>query len=129
MVPGLGLERQGMDIVIFALRPNDVGVEHSWLSEIAAPIYIFESQGFTAAWRALQGWQKPFLTTFSNRDPITRGLEQAFQEKVPGARGLRHVTVRNAGHFLQEDKGEELAAVLLDFVRDHQAAPPTTSNN
>ncbi len=82
-----------------------------------------------AAWSALQRWQKPFLTTFSNRDPITRGLEKAFQEKVPGASGLRHVTIRNAGHFLQEDKGEELAAVLLDFVRDHQAAPPTSGQN
>ena len=68
-----------------------------------------------AAWRALEKWEKPFLTTFSNRDPITRGLDQPFRERVPGARRCDHVTIRNAGHFLQEDKGEELAEVLIRF--------------
>jgi len=69
-----------------------------------------------AAWEALQRWNKPFLTTFSNRDPITRGLDKAFQERVPGARDMAHVKIRNAGHFLQEDKGEELAEVLVSFT-------------
>ena len=67
------------------------------------------------AWTSLRNWQKPFLTTFSDRDPITRGLEKTFHEQVPGAKGEAHVTIRNAGHFLQEDKGEELADVLLAF--------------
>ena len=62
-------------------------------------------------------WEKPFLTTFSNRDGITRGGEKPFQQQVPGASGREHVKIRNAGHFLQEDKGEELAEVLLRFVR------------
>ena len=70
------------------------------------------------AWEALKRWEKPFLTTFSNRDPITRGLDKAFQNHVPGAKNLEHVKIRNAGHFLQEDKGEELAAVLVDFVQN-----------
>ncbi len=70
-----------------------------------------------AAWRTFTRWQKPFLTTFSNRDPITRGGELPWQQKVPGASGQNHVTIRNAGHFLQEDKGPELAAVLIGFVR------------
>ena len=69
-----------------------------------------------AAWRVLEEWDKPFLTAFSNRDPITRGLDRAFQDRVPGARDLQHVTIRNAGHLLQEDKGEELAEVLIRFV-------------
>jgi len=70
------------------------------------------------AMQALGRWNKPFLTTFSNRDPITRGGERKFQEHVPGAMHRRHVKIRNAGHFLQEDKGEELAEVLIDFIRE-----------
>lgn len=69
-----------------------------------------------AAWGVFERWEKPFLTTFSNRDPITRGGEKPWRERVPGARGQPHVTIRNAGHFLQEDKGEEIAEVLSDFV-------------
>ena len=70
-----------------------------------------------AAWVELRRWEKPFLTTFSNRDPIMRGGERVFQEQVPGAKNVAHVKIRNAGHFLQEDKGEELADVLVGFVR------------
>jgi len=70
-----------------------------------------------AAWDVYRQWQKPFLTTFSNRDPITRGLEVPWQETVPGAKNREHVKIKNAGHFLQEDKGPELAEVLIDFVR------------
>ena len=70
-----------------------------------------------AAWDVYRQWQKPFLTTFSNRDPITRGGEVPWQEIVPGAKNREHVKIRNAGHFLQEDKGPELAEVLIDFVQ------------
>jgi haloalkane dehalogenase len=69
-----------------------------------------------AAWDVFKHWEKPFLTTFSNRDPITRGGQIPWQENVPGAQGQVHVKIRNAGHFLQEDKGPELAAVLIEFV-------------
>ncbi len=68
------------------------------------------------AWEFLEKFDKPFLTTFSNRDPITRGGERLFQERVPGAKGQPHVRIKNAGHFLQEDKGEELAAILNSFI-------------
>ena len=70
-----------------------------------------------AAWKVFSEWRKPFLTTFSNRDPITRGGEVPWQSTVPGANDQDHVTVRNAGHFLQEDKGPELAEILIEFVR------------
>lgn len=70
------------------------------------------------AWEVFKRWEKPFLTTFSNRDRITRPMMKPFQELVPGAQQLEHVTIRGAGHFLQEDKGEELAAVLLTFIGD-----------
>lgn len=71
-----------------------------------------------AAWKVYGEWRKPFLTTFSNRDPITRGGEVAWQETVPGAGNIEHVKIRNAGHFLQEDKGPELAGILIEFVRN-----------
>jgi len=70
-----------------------------------------------AAWKVFAEWQKPFLTTFSNRDPITRGGEKPWQEMVPGARDREHVRIKNAGHFLQEDKGPELADILIAFVK------------
>ena len=68
------------------------------------------------AWEALRNWRKPFLTAFSNRDPITRGGARAFRESVPGAADQPHTTIRNAGHFLQEERGPELARVVIDFV-------------
>ena len=71
-----------------------------------------------AAWKVFSRWQKPFLTTFSNRDPITRGGEVPWQETVPGAQGHEHPRILNAGHFLQEDKGPELAEILIRFVGD-----------
>ena len=76
------------------------------------------SEANRAAWKIFGAWQKPFLTTFSNRDPITRGGEVPWQETVPGAKNREHVRIRNAGHFLQEDKGPELAEVLLKFMRE-----------
>lgn len=69
-----------------------------------------------AAWRVLEQWQKPFLTAFSDGDPITRGGELEFQQRVPGAQGREHVTIRGAGHFLQETHGPELADVIVRFI-------------
>lgn len=65
-----------------------------------------------AAWRVLKGWDKPFLTLFSSRDPVTKGGDKVFLQHVPGTAGQPHAVVRGAGHFLQEDKGEELAQRL-----------------
>ncbi|MFM2110018.1 MAG: haloalkane dehalogenase [Steroidobacteraceae bacterium] len=68
------------------------------------------------AWRVLESWRKPFLTLFSTRDPITRGGERMFQKRVPGAADQPHTLIRGAGHFLQEDKGEELAQKIHEFI-------------
>ncbi|HEY8088605.1 MAG TPA: hypothetical protein VIF09_12190, partial [Polyangiaceae bacterium] len=54
---------------------------------------------------------------FGDSDPITHGADRALQERIPGARGQPHVTITAAGHFLQEDKGEELGDVVARFVR------------
>ncbi len=68
------------------------------------------------AWEVLRRWEKPFLTAFSDSDPVTRGADRAFQSMVPGSKGQHHTTIEGAGHFLQEDKGEELARVIVDFI-------------
>jgi haloalkane dehalogenase len=73
------------------------------------------------AWDVLRQWRKPFLTAFSDQDPITRGGDRLFQQAIPGAQRQPHPTIAAAGHFLQEDKGEELARVVLDFIRQTQA--------
>ena len=68
------------------------------------------------AWEALRRFDRPFLTAFSDKDPITRGGDRLLQESIPGAKGQPHTTIVGGGHFLQEDRGEELARVVIDFV-------------
>jgi haloalkane dehalogenase len=70
-----------------------------------------------AAWQVLEQWTKPFLTAFSDQDPVTGGGELVLQKLIPGADGQPHTTTTGAGHFLQEDRGPELAAVVVDFIR------------
>jgi haloalkane dehalogenase len=64
------------------------------------------------AWEVLEKFRKPFLTAFSDSDPVTKGGFANFQERVPGAKGRHHVTVERAGHFLQEDRPDEVARVI-----------------
>ncbi len=73
------------------------------------------------AWQSLHHFDKPFLTAFSDGDPITRGADLVMQRTVPGARGQPHTTIQGAGHFVQEDKGEELARVVLDWLSSVKA--------
>lgn len=68
------------------------------------------------AWEVLQKFERPFLTAFSDSDPITGGGDLLFQKLVPGAKGQSHATLKGGGHFLQEDCGEELARVVVDFI-------------
>lgn len=82
-----------------------------------------------AAWKALERWDKPFLTLFSTRDPITRGGFRIFQQRVPGAQGQPHQPIRGAGHFLQEDQGPALAQALIGFIggAGQSATPPSSA--
>ena len=75
------------------------------------------SEANRAAWEQLRAFDRPFLTAFSDGDPITAGSDRALQARIPGANGQRHTTIHGGGHFLQEDKGPELARVVVDFVR------------
>ena len=70
-----------------------------------------------AAWQALGQWQKPFLTAFGKKDPILGWADRALQKHVPGARGQPHRDLADAGHFVQEDAGPELAALAVDWLR------------
>jgi haloalkane dehalogenase len=70
-----------------------------------------------SAWEVMKVLDKPFLTAFSDSDPITRGGEQVFQRLIPGAQGQPHVVIKGGGHFIQEDCGAELAQVVVDFIR------------
>lgn len=67
------------------------------------------------AWQALATFERPFLTVFSDGDPITRGADRWLQEHIAGAQGWPHRTLPG-GHFLQEDSGDVLGEAIVDFV-------------
>ena len=70
-----------------------------------------------AAWQVLTTSELPFLVAFSDSDPITGAMGPVLQKLIPGAQGLTHPTIRDAGHFLQEDAGDELGRVVAEFLR------------
>ena len=76
-----------------------------------------ESAANRAAWEVLGRFDRPFLCAFSDQDPITAGSDRALAAHIPGAAGQPHTTIEGGGHFLQEDRGPELARVVADFVR------------
>jgi haloalkane dehalogenase len=68
------------------------------------------------AWQALGRFSKPFLTAFTDSDPVTKGQDARFRDEIPGAKGQPHTTIAGAGHFVQEDAGEELARIALELI-------------
>ncbi|MCV7441175.1 haloalkane dehalogenase [Mycobacterium paraense] len=70
-----------------------------------------------AAWAKLSVSPTPMLVVFSDGDPITGPMAAIFQREMRGAQGIDHPTIRGAGHFLQEDAGEELANHIVEFLR------------
>lgn len=75
------------------------------------------------AWDKLKSWNKPFLTIFGDNDNIMIGAEKTLQKVIPGAKGQNH-KILNAGHFIQEEKGEQLAELIIEFYEKN-----TTANN
>lgn len=65
------------------------------------------------AWEVLKKWEKPLLCAFSDQDHIFKGVENSFKKHVPGARNLEHIEIKDAGHFLQEDKPDECVKAIL----------------
>lgn len=76
-----------------------------------------------AAWSVLEQSKQPFLTAFSDADPVTKGGDRVLQERIAGASGRSHTTIAGGGHFLQEDRGPEVARVVVDFI--HATAEPS----
>jgi len=69
------------------------------------------------AWEVLSRFKKPFITSFSDSDPITRGGDRVFLKMVPGTSNQQHATITGGGHFLQEDRGEDFARIVIDFMK------------
>lgn len=74
-----------------------------------------QAEANRAAWTVLETWDKPFLTLFGAHDPITKGAEKMLRARIPGAQGQPHA-ILDAGHFIQEEKGPELAQRMLDWM-------------
>ena len=74
------------------------------------------SEANRAAWASLAAFDRPFLCTFSDGDPLTAGSDRRMLREIPGTVGQPHVTIEGAGHFLQEDRGIELANVIVSFM-------------
>ena len=68
------------------------------------------------AWDVLSRFEKPFVTMFSDGDPITRGGDRIFQKRIPGTKNQPHTVITGAGHFLQENRGAEFARTIVDFM-------------
>jgi len=65
------------------------------------------------AWKIFESWDKPFLVAFTDHDPITRGGEKIFLKRVPVA---QNIAIKGAGHFVQEDAGEEIATIINELI-------------
>jgi haloalkane dehalogenase len=99
--------------------PNDAYKEGARMFPKLVPITPDNpaSDANRKAWEVLRQWNGKVLTLFSDQDPVTAGGEKPFQKLLPGAQGQPHATISGAGHFLQEDSGEEVAARIVEWMR------------
>jgi len=114
------VHRPGDDVLAAYAAPFPSAAYKAGMLEITCCIPVRPDQDEiadnNAAWSVLERWEKPFLTAFSDQDPATIAWEPVFQHRIPGTRGRRHARIEGAGHFLQEEQGPALAAVLVDFL-------------
>lgn len=75
-----------------------------------------EAPANRAAWEVLAEFDRPFWCAFADHDPITKGTDQHLIKRIKGAEGQPHRLIEGAGHFIQEDRGPQLAAVVEELV-------------
>ena len=71
------------------------------------------------AWEVLSRFNGPVLTCFSDSDPVSKGGERVFLDKVPGAKNQPHTIIEKAGHFLQEDQPDQICDLIDRFIRSN----------
>ncbi|MEP2235008.1 MAG: haloalkane dehalogenase [Alteripontixanthobacter sp.] len=69
------------------------------------------------AWKVLEQFDKPFTCAFSDKDPVTRGGDAAFKDRVPGARNNDLHRTLSGHHFIQEDDPQGFVAAILDTAK------------
>lgn len=87
---------------------------------LLVPLYPYdpEAENNVKAWEEYSEWDIPFLTAFSDKDAITRGQDKIIQKKAKGAKNREHYTIKNAGHFLQEEQPQQLVDIILKFAKE-----------
>ncbi|MCP4121952.1 MAG: alpha/beta fold hydrolase [Bacteroidetes bacterium] len=65
----------------------------------------------------LKSWDKPAIVIFSDKDPIMSGAWKWFYHNIPTAKDQERIIIKDAGHFLQEEKGEEIATHIAAFMK------------
>jgi len=70
--------------------------------------------GNRKAWEILRTFDKPFLTVYSEEE--AGGSDTLFQQEIPGASGQHHVVLKGVQHYSQDDAGEDLARIVIDFM-------------
>ena len=68
------------------------------------------------AWEFFDNFEKPFVCAFADNDPVTKGGDAIFLQRVPGTKDQPHTTIKGAGHFLQETHPKEVSQVIVDVI-------------
>ena len=69
---------------------------------------------FSAAWRVLEQWDRPFITAYGKADPMLGTFDEIFQAHVPGARNMPHRVFPEGQHFVQEEEPAALVEVVIE---------------